>query len=408
MPKVVIGLTGAFGSGCTTAARHLKAQRSFAVVRLSEPLRAKWEVAHPRTEPPRLELQRLGDEMRQAQGRSAVVEAALGSVAGDPEQLVVDGIRNTGEIEHLRDRYGYRFTLVSVLSSQEARWERIGEVAYTAKSLTELDFHQDDTRDRNEETPWGQEVELCIDQADVSIDNPDDLTLRNYRKKVLEFVDLITGAKPRPAKREEVLMHIAYGASHSSKCLKRHVGAVVVDPSGQVIGLGYNENPLTTNPCVEEPTYENRCFRDIVRNKHFKDLGERGVRCPKCGEPLSVITGPPWRCGSCATNGVKTNLEAFFFPDRAMNWCTAIHGEAWALTAAGERARGGTIYTTTFPCMQCSGKIVQAGIKEIWFTEAYPDSPSLERLTLGQVKINRFEGVRSASFERIFAATKPR
>jgi dCMP deaminase len=90
-----------------------------------------------------------------------------------------------------------------------------------------------------------------------------------------------------------------------------------------------------------------------------------------------------------------------------MTWCTAVHAEVWAILAAGERARGGELYTTTHPCFQCAEKIAQAGIRRVCFTEAYPDADSAKRLTMAGVELVQFEGVRSASFERIFARNRP-
>ncbi len=90
-----------------------------------------------------------------------------------------------------------------------------------------------------------------------------------------------------------------------------------------------------------------------------------------------------------------------------MNWCTAVHAEVWAVLSAGNRARGATLYSTTFPCMQCAEKIAQAGIRTVSYTEAYPDAHGLARLNLSQVKVERFEGVRSSAFERIFSTVKP-
>lgn len=109
----------------------------------------------------------------------------------------------------------------------------------------------------------------------------------------------------------------------------------------------------------------------------------------------------------CLELGNKTNLEEYFFPDRAMNWCTAIHAEVWAIFAAGGRAKDATMYTTTFPCFQCAEKIIQAGIAHIFFTEAYSDVAGAERLDLGKVTYSQFEGVRSSNFERIFASIQP-
>ena len=318
---------------------------------------------------------------------------------------MIDGIRNVGEVGYLQDEFGYRFTLMAVLASNDARWDRIGST-YTDKKLGRTDFILDDQRDKNEETDYGQQVELCVDRADILMDNTSS-SIGAFKAKAFEFVELVRGNNPRSAAPSEILMNIAFSSSHSSKCIKRHVGAVVATPDGRVVSAGYNENPLGTNPCVEEPEYQKQCFRDIVRNNHFEQMAQKGSRCPACGEPMVFEKGPPWRCKACAGKGEKTNLESFFFLDRAMNYCTAVHAEVWAILAAGERARGSVLYTTTFPCSQCAEKIVQSGITKVVFTEPYPDKFGADRLRLGKIELQQFEGVRSSSFERIFSKTKP-
>jgi len=406
MARKAIGLTGPFGSGCTTAARNLLADRGARHVRLSQVLRDLWRERHPNQEPSRSDLQRLGDEVRQGGNLGLLVERALEGVNDD--LVVVDSIRNLGEIDKLREIFGYNFTLVAILASPAARWQRIRVVEYLEKGRTQQDFLDDDQRDQDEETPWGQQVALCMDAADIFINNDVAVTVDEFYRKLLAHVDLATGRASRQATQTEIYMNIAYSSSHSSKCLKRRVGAVIIDADGQVVSAGYNENPLTTNPCVEEVEYNYKCYRDIVRNETFKRLSETGARCPQCGSPLTPIQGPPWECPSCRDAGGKTNLESFYFPDRAMNWCTAVHAELWAILAAGFRARRGTLYTTTFPCFQCAEKITQAGINKVIFTEAYPDVRAAKRLEMGRIEVTRFEGVRSMSFERIFGRNRPR
>ncbi|HZQ20858.1 MAG TPA: deaminase [Terriglobales bacterium] len=409
LPRVIVGLTGAFGSGCTTAAKYLRDTRGFVPVRLSDSIRAEWSKNH-KEDPSRLDLQKIGDELRQKNHAGILVELALSELEKKnggklPESVVIDGIRNLGEISYLRDVYGFRFTLAAILASSEARWARIG-TAYTDKGLGLAEFVADDQRDQNEETDYGQQVELCVDKADILINNTV-ISTPEFQKKVVELIDLATGKRTRSAMQTEILMNIAFSSAHSSKCIKRHVGAVVADANGQVVSAGYNENPLGTNPCIEEPEYHQQCFRDIMRNEHFETLSKKGARCPVCGEKIIFQPGPPWRCKACTDKGAKTNLESFFFPDRAMNWCTAVHAEVWAILAAGERSRGGVLYTTTFPCAQCAEKIVQAGIVKVIFTEPYPDVYGANRLNLGGIELEQFEGVRSSSFERIFSRTKP-
>ncbi|MEO8291494.1 MAG: deaminase [Actinomycetota bacterium] len=405
--RAVVGLTGAFGSGCTSAAKHLRDSKGYRYASLSGALRDEWTARHGDVEPSRQDLQQLGDDLRAERTRSALVDLALGKIADDPNLVVVDSIRNLGEVRALREAFGDRFSLIGVLARQEDRWMRIGSTQYADHGLTQADFLDDDARDKEEEeTPNGQQVALCVDAADMLV-NSSARDIGSFYEKVSEFADLAAGGK-RYAETHEIFMHMAYSSSHSSKCLKRHVGAVLVNDRGDVVGVGYNENPVGTLPCVEEPEYDFRCFRDNVRNDTFQSLVEEAARCPACGEPLQVEEGPPWRCSNCVAKGVKSNLEVYFFPDRAMNWCTAIHAEVRALMAAGPAARNTVLYTTTFPCFQCAEKITQAGVKEIWFTEAYPDTLAAQRLQIANIDYSQFEGVRSAAFERIFSTMNPK
>jgi deoxycytidylate deaminase/dephospho-CoA kinase len=402
----VFGFTGAFGSGCTTSAKHLHYNKGYEYISLSKVVKDRWAAANPGRNSARFDLQRTGDDIRKAEGSHALVTAALQDQDHNHDApLVIDGLRNVGEIEHLRDLFGYYFTLVALLSSKDDRWARIGQRLYLDNNLTKTDFDDDDERDWEEDTPYGQQVRLCVDKADILIDNSEELG--RLGPKVIEYAELVTGEKPRHANETEIFMNMAFSSSHSSKCLKRHVGAIIVDSRGQVVGVGFNENPLGTKPCAEEENYSKKCYRDLLRNDHFKDLSKRGARCPRCGDPLPLIEGPPWKCPTCIGRSDKANLEPFFFPDRAMSWCTAIHAEVWAILAAAERARGGTLYTTTFPCFQCAEKIIQVGVKTIYFTEVYPDPHSGKRLELADMTLYQFEGVRSLAFERIFSAMQP-
>jgi hypothetical protein len=88
--------------------------------------------------------------------------------------------------------------LIAVLASSDARWDRI-ESTYTDKGLGRADFIEDDKRGKNEETVYGQQVELCVDRADILIDNPMTVSTTDFKRKVLHLVDLATGKKFRGA-----------------------------------------------------------------------------------------------------------------------------------------------------------------------------------------------------------------
>ena len=180
---------------------------------------------------------------------------------------------------------------------------------------------------------------------------------------------------------------------------------------GDVVALGFNENPLGTSPCVAERKYgadplQNKpgnCYRDIVRHEFFNELIRAKRICPSCGSQIGGFNyAPPWLCGACGAD-----LEKFFWPERAMTKCTAVHAEVQAILAARGRANGTTLYTTTFPCFQCAEAISHAGIKWIVYTEPYPDVRSASRLEIAGIKVARFDGVRSRRFDEFFGRARP-
>lgn len=418
LDALVIGLTGPFGSGCSTAAKILEDRMGFRPVKLSQAIREAWSKDHPGEEPKRHNLQGLGDDLRRARGGGVLAELTVQSLdqsGQEHKRIAIDGIRNVAEIQYLRQRFGHRFFLFALECPQSERWERL-KPDYEKRALSRDDFNSDDRRDKDEEVAYGQQVQLCVDRSDVLIVNDDEVTQVRLQKKLLNFVRLVTGEEPRYAYPAEILMHQAYSASHGSKCLKRQVGAVLVAAPpfemGEIVGTAFNENPSGTYACVEEPSYgadpkrgfRGLCYRDKVRFEAFEKYAKRKWRCVVCGEPLQAPASPepPWLCHKCGAR-----LEESFFPERAMTWCTAIHAEVAAILAAGARARGTTLYTTTFPCFQCAEKVSQAGIAAIVFTEPYPDTLAADRLDLAKIKTARFEGVRSSRFHEVFSAVRP-
>jgi deoxycytidylate deaminase len=73
-------------------------------------------------------------------------------------------------------------------------------------------------------------------------------------------------------------MATTYAQSHNSMCLKRHVGAIIVDDTNRAISLGYNENPVGMKPCKFEYGY---CFKD--NNMEVKLEQMNTVHCLGCG-----------------------------------------------------------------------------------------------------------------------------
>lgn len=419
----VVGMTGPFGSGSTTSSEILKERRGFCHVRLSQLVKDTWNRENSGKRATRSQLQALGNRIRQEHRDPGILASkAVEQLDQSSEQfskIVVDGVRNLGEIEFFRHLFGTRFYLLAFECQPSERWERVRAREYEVAGLSQTQFLADNEEDRDQETVYGQQVQLCVDDADVLIDNESAVTLAQLRSKLIQYLELATGQNPRYATPKEIFMNLAYSSSHASKCLKRQVGAVLVsappDEMGEIVGVGFNENPSGTSPCVEERKYgadpdqkkPGTCYRDIVRRDSFVQLSKAGRRCPQCGNIIAGFTTesvPPWLCSNPKC---LVNLEKFFWPERAMTKCTAIHAELQAIFAARGRAKGATLYTTTFPCFQCAEAVAQAGISFIVYTEPYPDVRSGARLEIAQIKVARFEGIRSRRFDEIFSRARP-
>jgi dCMP deaminase len=131
---------------------------------------------------------------------------------------------------------------------------------------------------------------------------------------------------------DEYFMEVAELAAKRSTCLRRSVGAVVVQDK-RIIATGYNGAPRGIMHCEER----GGCLRE------------------KMGIP----------------SGERHEL------------CMALHAEQNAIIQAasmGQSIEGSTIYVTHQPCVICAKMIINAGIKRIVVREGYPDQLSVDIL----------------------------
>lgn len=115
---------------------------------------------------------------------------------------------------------------------------------------------------------------------------------------------------------DEYFLRLAYVIAQRSTCDRKHVGALIVDDNKRIVSTGYNGSPAGSPHCSEV-------------GHQLVDMGGRQ---------------------SC----IRT-----------------LHAESNALDYAGREARGCTIYITVTPCLDCSKRIVNAGIKRAVWHEYY-------------------------------------
>lgn len=415
----VIGLTGSLGSGCTTLSKALE-NNGFRRISLSDPIKDKFRELHPGKEPTfesfgkdwRAELQDIGNRGRRGEFADDTedehnnywIGLALQKVGNYQGDLVIDGIRNIGEVQALRDTYPQpKFWLVAVYADYETRWNRIEEGNRYPNQKT---FNRDDHRDSQEDDPCGQSVQRCVYGADYVFKNVENLEPKriieeNLAKKLREQISVMKGEISRNPANAEVSMATAVSQSHASRCLRRKVGALIVDEEkGIPVSVGYNDNPIGMESCFT--LYNGLCYKDMIMETKLEAMGP--LFCPECGKEHDTISRP-WKCDGKKKDGTlcRCNFKSKFFPSRNMELCTAIHAEERAIRSLGGRsAEGCTLYVNTFPCLQCARYIKDADIGKVVYVEAYPVSEAVDFLKTNKIEIEPFEGFKPRVFNQVF------
>lgn len=134
----------------------------------------------------------------------------------------------------------------------------------------------------------------------------------------------------RRLSRNEYYMKIAETTALRTNCIKRGVGCVIVKDD-RIISVGYNGTPKNTKNC-----YQGGCER-------------------------------------CNDNTIKSGER--------LELCKCLHAEENALLFCDFfKTDNAVMYITTFPCLTCAKKIIQSGIKKIYYLESYNSNLSLEYL----------------------------
>lgn len=164
----IIGISGAFGSGKSTAADFLSS-KGFTKISLVQFLEQEL-ISRGEKNITRKMLQDLGNEWRESFGSEVLGEKAAEYITDHKlEKVVVEGFRNIGEIEKIRSAGD--FTLIALLVNRSVRYKRLENLKRREDLTPEL-FEQLDYRDMGiGEKSTGLQVAACIAVADVFLEN---------------------------------------------------------------------------------------------------------------------------------------------------------------------------------------------------------------------------------------------
>ena len=169
MSQIIVGLVGPIASGKGVLADHLK-DLGFKVFSLSDKVR---EEASIRGLPIKREvLQNVGDDLRLQFGNQILAERTAFDMIGEEGNLVVDSIRNPGEIDYLRNFCKIKIIGVDAPVEKRIIWylERAKQRGEDNPDMTS--FIQSSLRDRGiGQLAHGQQVDACLQRSDLSFYN---------------------------------------------------------------------------------------------------------------------------------------------------------------------------------------------------------------------------------------------
>lgn len=224
-----------------------------------------------------------------------------------------------------------------------------------------------------------QNIESCIELADIFVNNEDDSRNNLKLKKILlRYVSLIMCPGLVLPTAVERCMQIANTAKSCSGCISRQVGAVLTDASYNLKAIGWNHVPENHMPCLyrdinevyshcNEDAYS--CFENDDKNE-FQNKIEQPVKTYYSKNPEGINdTGRtiPY-CFKDIYNeilGVKNQIHP-----------RALHAEETAflnLNKMGTNGiEGGYLFTTSSPCELCAKKAMYMGISTVYYVQPYP------------------------------------
>ena len=164
---MIIGLTGRIAGGKGVASDFFK-ENGFEYLSLSNEVR---EEANKRGLPlERKSLQDLGNLMRKEEGSSVLAKRVINKI-NNKKNYVIDGIRNSGEVEELRKVFKNKFILISIDADLKIRWRNAQNRAKESDPKTFEEFLKADKRDFEENSDNGQQVKKCMSMADYYLLN---------------------------------------------------------------------------------------------------------------------------------------------------------------------------------------------------------------------------------------------
>lgn len=182
---MIIGVVGQIASGKGILVKYLTEKLSFTSFSLSsivhEELEKKGKVKFTRQV-----LQDVGDELRRVYGDDVLAQRIIKAINEQKkDRIVIEGIRNPGEIEFLKKNSN--FVLIGVKAIRELRFERVLSRGKKWDPKNYEDFLEVDRRDLGVgQLESGQQVGKCLAYCDHVLTN--NKGIWDFEKKIKKII----------------------------------------------------------------------------------------------------------------------------------------------------------------------------------------------------------------------------
>ncbi len=329
---------------------------------------------------------------------------------------ILRSLKHPSEVETLRRIYQAGFFGIAAYSPRNRRVEHLassiaeshhrfqsGEFRAGAEALSQ--------RDEAEADRFGQDVRDTFPLADLFVDTSDPPGASRSIKRFIEL--LFEHPFHTPTKDESAMFHSQAAALRSSS-LGRQVGAVITTMEGNIIAVGTNEVPKAAGGfywCDDTPDH-----RDFTLGYDTNDK----IKVNIITEIIQYLSEAGWltedkrrtdiqQLVSLAVRGDERVIPRTAQVMNVTEFGRSVHAEMAAITDAARRGiplAGATLYTTTFPCHNCTKHIVAAGISRVVYVEPYPKSLAVD-LHLDAIEVDAPAGGASVNFKP-FVGISPR
>ena len=311
---------------------------------------------------------------------------------------LVFSLKRPAEVATLRKVYGDGFFLVGVFATEKERLDYL--IEQNAPKADALKLIARDADERNEKYgDYGQHTAETFQLADVFVQ----LRRDAYHHELQRFFDLVFSNPYVTPTKDEHAMFLAYASSLRSAQLRRQVGAAIASENGDILAVGCNDVPRPGGGLYWPGPFDNRDHirgedsNDKERNKMVEDLLQalaeadlrqlallkESVTKEARGSGLSSedaeslhnrLIGAISERSSIRDSALRSKYRELL---DITEYGRAVHAEMDAiLTCArsGVSPEGTTLYTTTFPCHNCTRHIIAAGIRRVYYIEPYAKS----------------------------------